>query len=118
MLREVQQMVRGLHAAGIEVILDVVYNHTAELSIGGPRSSFRGIDNAGYYRQHDDGSYVDVTGCGNAVDTSTDAAARLASQVSDDRRRAIADVVIDTAGSLEETLTQADALWERLTATR
>ena len=76
-LREVQQMVRSLHAAGIEVILDVVYNHTAELSIGGPRSSFRGIDNAAYYRQHDDGSYIDVTGCGNSVDTSTDAAARL-----------------------------------------
>lgn len=50
--------------------------------------------------------------------SESDAAARLASQVSDDRRRAIADVVIDTAGSLEETLTQADALWERLTATR
>lgn len=50
--------------------------------------------------------------------SESDAAARLASQVSDDRRRAIADVVIDTAGSLEETLTQADALWERLAATR
>lgn len=50
--------------------------------------------------------------------SESDAAARLASQVSDDRRRAIADVVIDTAGSLEETLNQADALWERLTATR
>ena len=50
--------------------------------------------------------------------SESDAAARLASQVSDDRRRAIADVVIDTAGSLEETLTQADALWERLSATR
>ena len=50
--------------------------------------------------------------------SESDAAARLASQVSDDRRRAIADVVIDTAGSLEETLTQADALCERLTATR
>ena len=50
--------------------------------------------------------------------SESDAAARLASQVSDDRRRAIADVVIDTAGSLEETLTKADALWERLTATR
>ena len=50
--------------------------------------------------------------------SESDAAARLASQVSDDRRRASADVVIDTAGSLEETLTQADALWERLTATR
>lgn len=76
-LREVKDMVRALHAAGIEVFMDVVYNHTSELSLGGPRSSFRGIDNAGYYRQHADGSYIDVTGCGNSVDTSTDAAARL-----------------------------------------
>lgn len=76
-LREIKDMVRALHAAGIEVLLDVVYNHTAELDLGGPRTSFRGIDNAGYYRQHDDGAYIDVTGCGNSVNTSTDAAARL-----------------------------------------
>lgn len=76
-LKELKRTVRALHAAGIEVILDVVYNHTAELELGGPRSSFRGIDNRAYYRQRDDGAYIDVTGCGNAVDTSTDAAARL-----------------------------------------
>ncbi|EXJ52759.1 glycogen debranching protein GlgX [Microbacterium sp. MRS-1] len=76
-LREVKTMVRDLHAAGIEVILDVVYNHTSELGLGGPRSSFRGIDNRGYYRQQDDGAYIDVTGCGNAVNTATGAAARL-----------------------------------------
>ena len=76
-LRELKEMVRALHAAGIEVILDVVYNHTAELGIGGPRSSFRGIDNRAYYRQHDDGAYIDVTGCGNSLNTATDAAARL-----------------------------------------
>ena len=76
-LREVKTMVRELHAAGIEVILDVVYNHTSELGLGGPRSSFRGIDNRGYYRQQPDGAYIDVTGCGNSVNTATDAAARL-----------------------------------------
>ncbi|WP_312676026.1 glycogen debranching protein GlgX [Microbacterium sp.] len=76
-LRELKETVRALHAAGIEVILDVVYNHTAELYIGGPRSSFRGIDNRAYYRQHDDGAYIDVTGCGNSLNTATDAAARL-----------------------------------------
>ncbi|MBN9214532.1 MAG: glycogen debranching enzyme GlgX [Microbacterium sp. SCN 70-200] len=76
-LRELKDAVKALHAAGIEVILDVVYNHTSELELGGPRTSFRGIDNARYYRQHDDGAYIDVTGCGNAVNTSTDAAARL-----------------------------------------
>lgn len=76
-LREFKGMVRILHEAGLEVILDVVYNHTAEEGIGGPRSSLRGIDNRAYYRQQEDGAYIDVTGCGNAVDTSTDAAARL-----------------------------------------
>ena len=50
--------------------------------------------------------------------TETDASARLASQVSDDRRRAIADVVIDTSGPMDETLRQTDALWERLAAGR
>jgi glycogen debranching enzyme len=76
-LREFKGMVKLLHEAGLEVILDVVYNHTAEEGIGGPRSSLRGIDNGSYYRQTDDGAYIDVTGCGNSVDTSTDAAARL-----------------------------------------
>ncbi|MFI8631862.1 glycogen debranching protein GlgX [Microbacterium sp. NPDC077663] len=76
-LREVKGMVKLLHEAGIEVILDVVFNHTAEQGLGEPRSSFRGIDNRSYYRQAEDGSYIDVTGCGNSLDTSTDAAARL-----------------------------------------
>ncbi len=76
-LREFKEMVRRLHEAGLEVLLDVVYNHTAELGIGEPRTSLRGIDNRSYYRQDDAGSYIDVTGCGNAIDTSTDAAARL-----------------------------------------
>jgi glycogen debranching enzyme len=76
-LAEFKGMVRLLHEAGLEVILDVVYNHTSEEGIGGPRSSLRGIDNASYYRQDDAGAYVDTTGCGNTLDTSTDAGARL-----------------------------------------
>ncbi|MDR2997476.1 MAG: glycogen debranching protein GlgX [Microbacterium sp.] len=76
-LAEFKGMVRLLHEAGLEVILDVVYNHTSEEGLGGPRSSFRGIDNALYYRQSADGAYVDTTGVGNTVNTSTDAAARL-----------------------------------------
>jgi len=76
-LREFKEMVKALHEADLEVILDVVYNHTAEEAIGGPRSSLRGVDNRSYYRQHGDGAYIDLTGCGNSVDTSTDAAARL-----------------------------------------
>ena len=65
-LREFKGMVKLLHEAGLEVILDVVYNHTAEEGIGGPRTSLRGIDNRYYYRQQDDGAYIDVTGCGNS----------------------------------------------------
>ena len=61
-------MVRALHAAGIEVILDVVYNHTAEAGELGPTLSLRGIDNRGYYRlQHDPRRYSDYTGCGNTL---------------------------------------------------
>ncbi|WP_030200466.1 glycogen debranching protein GlgX [Streptomyces sp. NRRL S-87] len=65
---EFKQMVRALHAAGIEVILDVVYNHTAEAGELGPTLSLRGIDNRGYYRlQSDQRRYADYTGCGNTL---------------------------------------------------
>ncbi|MGQ7310083.1 glycogen debranching protein GlgX [Microbacterium arabinogalactanolyticum] len=76
-LAEFKGMVKLLHEAGLEVILDVVYNHTSEEGLGGPRSSLRGIDNALYYRQQPDGSYIDTTGVGNTLNTATDAAARL-----------------------------------------
>lgn len=76
-LAEFKGMVKLLHRAGLEVILDVVYNHTSEEGIGGPRSSLRGIDNTSYYRQQADGAYIDTTGVGNTLNTSTDAAARL-----------------------------------------
>jgi glycogen operon protein len=66
---EFKAMVKALHAAGIEVILDVVYNHTAESDHRGPTLSFRGIDNAAYYRLRDDDPryYADYTGCGNSL---------------------------------------------------
>ncbi|MEU1040988.1 glycogen debranching protein GlgX [Streptomyces sp. NPDC005907] len=65
---EFKRMVRALHAAGIEVILDVVYNHTAEAGELGPMLSLRGIDNRGYYRlQSDARRYADYTGCGNTL---------------------------------------------------
>ncbi len=69
---EFQSMVKALHAAGIEVILDVVYNHTAEGNHLGPTLSFRGIDNAAYYRLMPDNPryYRDYTGCGNTLDTT------------------------------------------------
>ena len=68
-VREFKMMVRALHAAGLEVILDVVYNHTAEGNHLGPTVSLRGIDNASYYRlqPHDPRFYQDFTGCGNTL---------------------------------------------------
>ncbi|MCF6526239.1 glycogen debranching protein GlgX [Streptomyces sp. JJ36] len=65
---EFKQAVRALHQAGIEVILDVVYNHTAEGNHLGPTLSFRGLDNASYYRLTDDPRYyMDTTGTGNSL---------------------------------------------------
>jgi len=67
-VREFKAMVRALHAAGIEVILDVVYNHTAEGDEKGPTLSFRGLDNPTYYRLKDDPRfYLDYTGTGNTL---------------------------------------------------
>jgi glycogen operon protein len=68
-VREFKMMVRALHAAGIELILDVVYNHTAEGNHLGPTLSLRGIDNAAYYRLSRESRryYADFTGCGNTL---------------------------------------------------
>ncbi|WP_217428288.1 glycogen debranching protein GlgX [Microlunatus speluncae] len=75
---EFKEMVTALHRAGIEVILDVVYNHTGEGGHTGPTLSFRGIDHRGYYRLTDDQrNDYDVTGCGNSVDTSNPGVLRM-----------------------------------------
>jgi isoamylase len=68
-VREFKTMVRTLHEAGLEVILDVVYNHTAEGNHAGPTLSLRGIDNASYYRllPNQPRYYQDFTGCGNTL---------------------------------------------------
>ncbi len=68
-VNEFKTMVKTFHSAGIEVILDVVYNHTAEGNHMGPTLGFRGIDNAAYYRlvQDDKRYYMDFTGCGNTL---------------------------------------------------
>jgi glycogen operon protein len=68
-IREFKQMVKDLHAAGIEVILDVVFNHTCEGGPNGPIYSWRGLDGH-YYRMDDYGNYVVTTGCGNNLDTT------------------------------------------------
>ena len=89
-VREFKQMVRTFHEAGIEVILDVVYNHTAEAGALGPCLSFRGLDDRGFYKrvavENDpelpaharfDDTYWDVTGCGNTVNADNPQALRL-----------------------------------------
>lgn len=71
-VREFKTMVRKLHSAGIEVILDVVYNHTAEGNHLGPTLSMRGVDNYSYYRLVPGNTryYMDFTGCGNTLDVT------------------------------------------------
>ncbi|HEV2768999.1 MAG TPA: alpha-amylase family glycosyl hydrolase, partial [Solirubrobacteraceae bacterium] len=78
-VREFKGMVKALHRAGIEVILDVVYNHTAEGNHLGPMLSFRGVDNAAYYRlvEDDPRFYMDFTGTGNSLNPTSPAVIRL-----------------------------------------
>jgi glycogen operon protein len=74
---EFRTMVATLHAAGIEVILDVVYNHTGEGGLTGPTLSYRGLDGPAYYAHRDGGELVDITGCGNTLDAGSPTVARL-----------------------------------------
>jgi isoamylase len=93
-VREFKAMVRALHQAGLEVILDVVYNHTAEGGPLGPTLSFRGIDNAAYYRlRHDDlRDYADDTGCGNSLNVRHPHALQL---IMDSLRYWVLDMHVD-----------------------
>ena len=78
-ITEFREMVRALHAEGIEIILDVVFNHTAETDEFGPTVAFRGIDNASYYRlpPEDPQRYVNYSGCGNTVNLTHPRALQL-----------------------------------------
>ncbi len=77
-VREFKQMVKGLHAAGIEVILDVVYNHTCEGNHLGPTLSLKGVDNASYYWLMPEPRFnLDFTGCGNSLRVANPQAARM-----------------------------------------
>jgi glycogen operon protein len=77
-VREFKDMIKALHAAGLEVILDVVYNHTAEGNHLGPMLSFKGIDSVAYYRQAEDPRYLmDYTGTGNSLDPTHPQVLRL-----------------------------------------
>ncbi|HLP74318.1 MAG TPA: glycogen debranching protein GlgX [Bacteroidales bacterium] len=91
---EFKQMVKTLHRAGIEVILDVVYNHTAEGNHMGPTLSFRGIDNLSYYRLLDDNKrfYKDYTGTGNTLNTIHPTVLRL---IMDSLRYWVIDMHVD-----------------------
>ena len=91
---EFKTMVRRLHAAGIEVILDVVYNHTAEGDQTGPSLCFRGIDNASYYRLVDDDKrcYINDSGCGNSLNLTHP---RVLQMVIDSLRHWVIDMHVD-----------------------
>jgi isoamylase len=111
---EFKSMVKTLHEAGIEVILDVVYNHTAESGALGPTFSFRGIDNAAYYRldDADPSVYLDYTGCGNSLNVRHPHALQL---IMDSLRYWVLDMHVDgfrfdLAAALARELHEVDRL--------
>ena len=110
---EFKSMVRALHGAGLEVILDVVYNHTAEGNQLGPTLSFRGIDNAAYYRLDKNRRfYTDFTGCGNSLNMRHPQTLRL---IMDSLRYWIVEMHVDgfrfdLASALARELQQVDKL--------
>jgi isoamylase len=90
---EFRDMVKALHRAGIEVILDVVYNHTAEGGVGGPTFSFKGLDNRFYYLLSDDLSqYADYTGTGNTLNTNFSVVRRM---IGDSLRYWVSEMHVD-----------------------
>lgn len=93
-LAEIKQMVRKFHDAGIEVILDVVYNHTCEGDHRGPTLSFKGIDNSSYYRLLPDDKryYINDTGCGNTLNLNHP---RVLQMVMDSLRYWVTDMHVD-----------------------
>jgi glycogen operon protein len=111
---EFKQMVKSLHQAGIEVILDVVYNHTGEGSHLGPTLTLRGIDNAAYYRLVDDTPryYMDFTGCGNSLNVQHPQVLKL---IMDSLRYWVLDMHVDgfrfdLASALARELYEVDSL--------
>ena len=110
---EFKQMVKDLHKAGIEVILDVVYNHTGEGNQMGPTLSFRGVDNASYYRLTEDKRYyMDYTGTGNTLNANVPHVLRL---IMDSLRYWITEMHVDgfrfdLAATLARELHEVDRL--------
>ena len=93
-MREFKGLVKAMHRAGIEVILDVVYNHTAEGNHLGPTLSFRGVDNLAYYRTMPDDPryYMDFTGTGNSLNPANPSVLRL---IMDSLRYFVLDCHVD-----------------------
>jgi isoamylase len=112
-VREFKMMVRALHAAGLEVILDVVYNHTAEGSHLGPTLSLRGVDNSAYYRLASDPRYYqDFTGCGNTLNMQNP---RVLQLIMDSLRYWVSEMRVDgfrfdLASALARELYEVDKL--------
>jgi isoamylase len=113
-VREFKRMVRALHNAGLEVILDVVYNHTAEGNHLGPTLSLKGIDNASYYRLVADAPryYMDFTGCGNTLSMQSPQVLQL---IMDSLRYWVQDMHVDgfrfdLASALARELFEVDRL--------
>lgn len=113
-VREFKSMVKALHAAGIEVILDVVYNHTAESDHTGPTLSWRGIDNRAYYRlvPGNPRYYIDYTGCGNSLNMLNPRALQM---ITDSLRYWVTEMHVDgfrfdLAATLARGLHEADRL--------
>ncbi len=110
---EFKQMVTAIHAAGLEVILDVVFNHTAEGPATGPTMSFRGIDNPAYYRldPNDLSQYIDTTGCGNSLNAGDETALRL---IMDSLRYWVQQMHVDGFRfDLAPTLAREDGAFEK-----
>jgi isoamylase len=113
-VREFKRMVRALHGAGLEVILDVVYNHTAEGNHLGPTLSLKGVDNAAYYRLAPDDRryYIDFTGCGNTLNMQSPQVLQL---IMDSLRYWVLDMHVDgfrfdLASALARELYEVDRL--------
>jgi glycogen operon protein len=115
-VEEFRDMVTALHQADIEVILDAVYNHTAEGDASGPTISFRGLDNGAYYRlDPDDRSrYVDTSGCGNALNVGDPTCLRL---IMDSLRYWVTEMGVDGFRfDLAPSLARQDGSFSRLAA--
>jgi glycogen operon protein len=113
---EFKAMVRALHDAGLEVLLDVVFNHTAEGGADGPTLSFRGLDNPAYYRLEPGfpRGYIDTTGCGNSLNVHDPTCLRL---IMDSLRYWVSDMHVDGFRfDLAPTLARAEGGFDKLAA--